>query len=192
MNPAHLERSVDTARDAAHAAKCTAEDRADAIAEQAAAIAQRLVEQGQWLGWIEDRAIPLCDVDLQVKKWSAPTSLETLMAEVISLTARLDDAGSISARLGEITGAQIGSSGYGAQIGSSGNDAQINAAGAGSVVVCAGYDAVVRAGETGAVAITWHDGTRPRISVGYVGENLKPDTWYRLDAAGAFTEAEEV
>ena len=86
--------------------------------------------------------------------------------------------------------AQIGSSGDYARIGSSGNDARINAEGSGSVVVCAGYRAVARAGSNGAIALTWLDGIRHRIAVGYVGEGLKADTWYGLDETGQFVEVE--
>ena len=86
--------------------------------------------------------------------------------------------------------ARIGSSGDYARIGSSGNDARINAEGSGSVVVCAGYRAVARAGSNGAIALTWLDGIRHRIAVGYVGEGLKADTWYGLDETGQFVEVE--
>ena len=86
--------------------------------------------------------------------------------------------------------ARIGSSGDYARIGSSGNDVRINAEGSRSVVVCAGYRAVARAGSNGAIALTWLDGIRHRIAVGYVGEGLKADTWYGLDETGQFVEVE--
>ena len=44
--------------------------------------------------------------------------------------------------------------------------------------------------QNGAIALAWWDGTRPRIAVGYVGEELKADTWYRLDDKGNFVEVE--
>lgn len=85
-------------------------------------------------------------------------------------------------------GAQIGSSGYDAQIGSSGDDARINAEGASSVIASAGRGARVRSGESGAVAMAYHDGTRVRFAVGYVGEGLRALTWYELDERGEFVE----
>jgi len=86
--------------------------------------------------------------------------------------------------------AQIGSSGYAAQIGSSGYAAQIDAEGARAVIASAGRGAKVRAGDGGAVAVAYHDGSRTRFAVGYVGEGLKPLTWYSVDERGAFVEVE--
>ena len=54
----------------------------------------------------------------------------------------------------------------------------------------AGDGGTATAGDRGTVIVTWHDGMRSRVSVGYIGENgLKADTAYRLDASGAFVEA---
>ena len=78
--------------------------------------------------------------------------------------------------------AQIGSSGYAAQIGSSGDAARIVATGENATIVCAGGGARVKSGKGGCFALTWHDGTRNRIVVGYVGEDgIKADTWYRVE-----------
>ena len=85
--------------------------------------------------------------------------------------------------------AQIGSSGSAAQIGSSGDAARINATGINAVVACAGIGSKARAGANGALALAWFDDAakRTRIAVGYVGENLKPDTWYEIKD-GQFVE----
>ena len=85
---------------------------------------------------------------------------------------------------------QIGSSGNDARIGSSGNAAQINAKGADSVIACAGLSARIKSGTNGAVAVAWHDGTRARFAVGYVGENIKENTWYAVNGSGEFVEVE--
>ena len=78
--------------------------------------------------------------------------------------------------------ARIGSSGYAARIGSSGNRARIVATGENATIVCAGGGARVKSGKGGCFALTWHDGTRHRIVVGYVGEDgIKADTWYRVE-----------
>ena len=50
------------------------------------------------------------------------------------------------------------------------------------------YNSRAKAGPNGAIALAWHDGQRPRIAVGYVGETLKADTWYQLDGKGNFVE----
>ena len=85
--------------------------------------------------------------------------------------------------------ARIGSSGDDAQIGSSGDDAQIVATGENATIVCAGSNARVKAGKDGCFALTWHDGNRNRIVVGYVGEDgIKADTWYHVNA-GKLVEA---
>jgi len=76
-----------------------------------------------------------------------------------------------------------------ARIGSSGDDAQIVATGENATIVCAGGGARVKSGKGGCFALTWHDGTRNRIVVGYVGEDgIKADTWYRVEA-GKLVEA---
>ena len=78
--------------------------------------------------------------------------------------------------------AQIGSSGYAARIGSSGDAARIVATGKNATIACAGLGARVKAGQSGCFALAWHDGTRNRIVVGYVGEDgIKADTWYRVE-----------
>jgi hypothetical protein len=94
--------------------------------------------------------------------------------------------------------ARIGSSGYDARIGSSGDDARIGssgyaarivATGENATIACAGIGARVKAGRNGCFALTWYDGNRNRIVVGYVGEDgIKADTWYRVEA-GKFVEA---
>ena len=82
---------------------------------------------------------------------------------------------------------QLAASGYGSQLAASGNGSQLAASGYGSLVMGA-YNSRAKAGPNGAVALAWHDGQRPRIAVGYVGETLKADTWYRLDDKGNFME----
>ena len=84
--------------------------------------------------------------------------------------------------------AQIGSSGDYAQIGSSGNYAQIEASGKKSIIVAFGYKAIAKAGDDGCIALAWWDEKRPRLAVGYVGEGLKADTWYRVEN-GVLVEA---
>ena len=108
--------------------------------------------------------------------------------------ARIGSSGD-SARIGSSgDSAQIGSSGDYAQIGSSGNYARINATGRNAAVACVGQGSRARAGEGGFIALAWYDekADRPRITVGYVGETIKADTWYRVDNSGEFVEAGEI
>ena len=85
--------------------------------------------------------------------------------------------------------ARIGSSGYDAWIGSSGDAARINAAGERAVIACVGVGAKAKAGTGGAVALAYQDEAgRTRFAVGYVGENIAADTWYRVNGDGEFVE----
>lgn len=77
-----------------------------------------------------------------------------------------------------------------AQIASSGDSAQIEAIGSSSVIACAGSVEKFKAGENGCIAAHWHDGTRARFAVGYVGENIEADTWYCIDEEGQFVKVE--
>jgi hypothetical protein len=57
-----------------------------------------------------------------------------------------------------------------------------------NAVAMAGVDGAAKSGETGAIAIFWHDGNRIRIAVGYVGEDgIKSDTLYYVKQ-GKLTE----
>ncbi|EHO6498310.1 hypothetical protein KJM25_003232 [Salmonella enterica] len=106
--------------------------------------------------------------------------------------ARIGSSGD-NARIGSSgDNAQIGSSGYNAQIGSSGNNARITATGNGSVVACAGSVGRIVLGEGGCASVPWHDGTRIRIAVAYVGENgIEANTPYYVNNKGQFTRLTE-
>ena len=94
--------------------------------------------------------------------------------------------------------AQIGSSGYSAQIGSSGNYAQIDSTGEDSVIMCAGKESKAKAKVGSWITLTeweWNDENNHYVPVcvktEYVdGENIKADTWYRLQK-GEFIEVTE-
>ena len=67
---------------------------------------------------------------------------------------------------------QLAASGYASKLAASGDD---------SVAVASGNRSKIKVGKNGALAISWHDGERNRIAVGYVGENgIKADTWYHV------------
>ena len=84
---------------------------------------------------------------------------------------------------------RLAASGDGSRLAASGDGSRLAASGDGSLVMGA-YNGRAKAGPNGAIALAWYDGTRPRIAVGYVGETLKADTWYRLDDKGNFMEVE--
>ena len=94
--------------------------------------------------------------------------------------------------------AQIGSSGYYAQIGSSGNSAQIDSTGEDSVIMCAGKESKAKAKVGSWITLAeweWNDEKNRYVPVcvktEYVdGENIKADTWYRLQK-GEFIEVTE-
>ena len=94
-------------------------------------------------------------------------------------------------------GSKLAASGDGSKLAASGNDSKLAASGDGSQLAASGYGSIAiaaslkckaKTGKNGCVALTWHDGNRYRISVGYVGEGLKSDTWYRLGDYGEFVE----
>jgi hypothetical protein len=80
---------------------------------------------------------------------------------------------------------RLAASGNHSRLAASGNHSRLAASGECSTVMGA-FCSRAKAGPNGAIALAWHDGTRPRIAVGYVGEGLEADTWYRLDDNGAF------
>jgi hypothetical protein len=53
-----------------------------------------------------------------------------------------------------------------------------------------GHRSTLTGGHRSTLCIWWHDGTRRRLAVAYVGEGgIKPDTPYRIDDSGNFVEA---
>ena len=81
---------------------------------------------------------------------------------------------------------RLAASGDASQLATSGSCSQLAASGDGSVIAAAADNCIAKTGPGGAIALTWHDGKRYRITVGYVGEGLDADTWYRLDEVGRF------
>ena len=83
----------------------------------------------------------------------------------------------------------IASSGDSAKIATAGYDAKIQAQGVDAVITITG-SGMAKAGVGGVIAIRWFDvqSNRSRIAVGYVGEDLKADTWYEVNGEGRFIE----
>lgn len=94
--------------------------------------------------------------------------------------------------------AKIGSSGDSAQIGSSGDSAKIDSTGEDSVIMCAGNNSMAKAKAGSWITLSewkWNN-EKSRyvptcVKTEYVdGENIKADTWYRLQK-GEFIEVIE-
>ena len=88
------------------------------------------------------------------------------------------------------TRSQLAASGDDSQLAASGDGSQLAASGDNSVVVSSGLRSRAKAGPGGCITLTWHDGQRYRVAVGYVGEGLAADTWYKLKDSGEFVEVE--
>ena len=86
---------------------------------------------------------------------------------------------------------KLAASGYGSKLAASGYGSQLAASGDDSVCMSAGVGATARAGDCGAIALTYHDGTRYRIAVAYVGEGgIEPHVDYRVTDDGEFVRAQ--
>ncbi len=118
-----------------------------------------------------------------------------IIADTNALTLEVPTAEELGTTIPTITSddgksnTQIGASGNSTRIGASGNSTRINATGENAVIACAGKDCRARASTNGVMALPWFDEAtqRTRIAVGYVGEDLKADTWYEVKA-GRFVE----
>ena len=88
-------------------------------------------------------------------------------------------------------GSKLAASGDYSQLAASGDRSQLAASGDRSVCMSAGLGATARAGDGGAIALTYHDGTRYRIAVAYVGEGgIEPHVDYRVTDSGSFIKAQ--
>ena len=76
---------------------------------------------------------------------------------------------------------KLSASGYASNLAASGYASKLSASGYASINMAAGYNSKAKAGIDGAIALVWYDGKRPRIAVGYVGEDgIKAETWYAV------------
>ncbi len=86
---------------------------------------------------------------------------------------------------------QLAASGDDSRLAASGDDSQLAASGENSIVACSGLDSTFNVGKGGCVAIAYRDAQdKVRFAVAYEGENVKADTWYRVNAEGEFIEVE--
>ena len=84
---------------------------------------------------------------------------------------------------------QLSASDHYSQLSASGDHSQLSAPGDYSVIASASYGGQFKSGLNGAVAQVYKDETgKNRFFVGYVGENIKADTWYEVNAKGEAVE----
>ena len=126
------------------------------------------------------------DGDSKIASSSITISTELKLPEFVKTCVNwLIKACSADAEVASGNHSRLAALGEYSRLAASGNYSRLAASGNGSLVMGA-YSSRAKAGPNGAIALAWHDGTRPRIAVGYVGEGLEADTWYRLDDNGAF------
>ena len=135
--------------------------------------------------------------DSKIASASITISTELKLPEFVKTCVNwLIKACSADAEVASGNHSQLAASGDDSRLAASGNYSRLAASGDRSRLAALGDDSLVmgaynsraNAGPNGAIALAWYDGTRPRIAVGYVGETLKADTWYRLDEKGTFVE----
>ena len=80
------------------------------------------------------------------------------------------------------------SSGNYSKAASSGDFSTAAAEGKNTVAMVAGNNGRAKAGENGCIALAYWTGERYRIVCGHVGEDIKADTWYRVEG-GKLVEA---
>ena len=126
--------------------------------------------------------------DSKIASASITISTELKLPEFVKTCVNwLIKACSADAEVASGNYSRLAASGHYSQLAASGDRSRLAASGDDSLAMGA-YDSRAKAGKDGAIALAWHDGTRPRIAVGYVGETLKADTWYQLDGNGNFVE----
>ena len=85
---------------------------------------------------------------------------------------------------------RLAASGYASRLAASGAYSNLAASGDYSTVMGAGYFSSASAGPGGCIALAWHDGNRPRITIGYVGEGgIEANVAYRCDKSGKLVPA---
>ena len=108
-------------------------------------------------------------------------------ASVAWITAR---AGSSSDTASSGYGSSLASSGDSSNLASSGDRSNLASSGYSSRLASSGDRSIASAGPNGCFALVWHDGKRPRFTVGYVGEGgIEPNVAYRCDDNGKLVRA---
>ncbi|HEE5947199.1 TPA: hypothetical protein R7P93_002204 [Acinetobacter baumannii] len=86
---------------------------------------------------------------------------------------------------------QLAASGFNSRLAASGRYSQLAASGENSVIASSGLDSTFQIGKGGCAAIAYQDEQEKiRFAVAYEGENVKANTWYKVNAKGEFVEVE--
>ncbi|HHP4820591.1 TPA: hypothetical protein ACSB0W_000861 [Acinetobacter baumannii] len=86
---------------------------------------------------------------------------------------------------------RLAASGFNSQLAASGFNSRLAASGENSVIASSGLDSTFQIGKGGCAAIAYQDEQEKiRFAVAYEGENVKANTWYKVNAKGEFVEVE--
>ncbi|MCE6144783.1 hypothetical protein KR615_15420 [Acinetobacter baumannii] len=86
---------------------------------------------------------------------------------------------------------QLAASGDDSRLAASGFNSRLAASGENSVIASSGLDSTFQIGKGGCAAIAYQDEQEKiRFAVAYEGENVKANTWYKVNAKGEFVEVE--
>ncbi|MFP0336137.1 hypothetical protein ACJ6HK_09290 [Acinetobacter baumannii] len=86
---------------------------------------------------------------------------------------------------------RLAASGFNSRLAASGRYSQLAASGENSVIASSGLDSTFQIGKGGCAAIAYQDEQEKiRFAVAYEGENVKANTWYKVNAKGEFVEVE--
>ena len=124
------------------------------------------------------------DNHLDWSRWLTENAWRNIEASQIAtlVKAEVDDA------LEATKDSPNSASGYYSTAASSGDSSRAAAEGKNTVGMVAGNNGRAKAGENGCIALAYWTGERYRIVCGHVGEDIKADTWYRVEG-GKLVEA---
>ncbi|MDK6074165.1 hypothetical protein EGT88_09595 [Acinetobacter baumannii] len=120
-------------------------------------------------------------------------STETKNTDTISKEAssRLAASGFNSRLAASGRYSQLAASGDDSRLAASGFNSRLAASGENSVIASSGLDSTFQIGKGGCAAIAYQDEQEKiRFAVAYEGENVKANTWYKVNAKGEFVEVE--
>ncbi|MCA4194321.1 hypothetical protein LDY41_01665 [Acinetobacter baumannii] len=120
-------------------------------------------------------------------------STETKNTDTISKEAssRLAASGRYSQLAASGRYSQLAASGDDSRLAASGFNSRLAASGENSVIASSGLDSTFQIGKGGCAAIAYQDEQEKiRFAVAYEGENVKANTWYKVNAKGEFVEVE--
>ncbi|WP_396232848.1 hypothetical protein [Acinetobacter baumannii] len=86
---------------------------------------------------------------------------------------------------------RLAASGYNSRLAASGRYSRLAASGENSIIASSGLDSTFQIGKDGCAAIAYRDEQeKVRFAIAYEGENVKANTWYKVNVKGEFVEVE--